>query len=565
MSASSRKDEAREFLETLFGDKDERQQVVLFLLPEKRSASFVSLEEAAEYGTSRSTSQVYVHAGLTSRAIAPTLRCKAADIERLPALWADIDIAGGTHKKLNLPPDEASARSLLDELPVRPSVVVHSGGGLQAWWRLREPLVLSTDAERAKAQRLTRRFHGLLHGVASRHGWTVDATHDLARVLRLPGTLNLKEPSNSRPVKLLELDESRCIDPSELEPFFPEEDTPSASASSPPASTSVAELARRIAQSLRLVANAQPPFDKFQALCSTDERVQKTWDKQRRDLESASEYDLAMANLCVRAGWSDQESADLLVAMRRKHGADPKLRPGYYGLTLAKARLSVQEAEDIEEAFDVVERTLRGEPTETRPLDAVNRILESSIAEVEKLKLDPPEYRIVLKDGRGTTFLSRELQTFAGFERRYFELADAWIRKPKRPGGWPNIRKLLAQHVARPEKQVDMGPEALEGGAVQEWLAEYLTQMQPKQREELRSFDGSRPWVEDGFIYFRLNDFRQYVDRSLGIRISDRRMPKYLRAAGIERGVRRVNATTRSYWKVRGIAKDSGVDLTLSE
>src|SRR5262249_1782569 len=48
-------------------------------------------------------------------------------------------------------------------------------------------------------------------------GWSMDSTHDLARVLRLPGTVNRKLPDNPVPVTVLEAAWSRVYDVADFE------------------------------------------------------------------------------------------------------------------------------------------------------------------------------------------------------------------------------------------------------------------------------------------------------------------------------------------------------------
>lgn len=94
---------------------------------------------------------------------------------------------------------------------------------------------------------------------------------------------------------------------------------------------------------LVLDPNATPPFDKFEALSTIEPKVRATWDKNRRDLQDQrfSGYDLSLANFAIAAGWTNQETVDLLIAFRRRHGDEPKLREDYYSLTIGRARASV--------------------------------------------------------------------------------------------------------------------------------------------------------------------------------------------------------------------------------
>lgn len=69
--------------------------------------------------------------------------------------------------------------------------------------------------------------------------------------------------------------------------------------------------------------NGQLP-DHVEAAIKEDRRFANTWNKNRRDMhdQSASSYDMSIANNGVRFGWSDQEIANAIAAHRRMHGHD---------------------------------------------------------------------------------------------------------------------------------------------------------------------------------------------------------------------------------------------------
>jgi hypothetical protein len=127
------------------------------------------------------------------------------DSHALPGLAADLDIAGPGHKTDKpLPPNPGAAKAIIDEsgLP-DPSVWVHSGGGLYAWWLLDRPHVIGADLERVK--RLCARWQDPIEHAAIQLGYSHGRLGDLARILRVPGTVNRKpgmpEP---RPCRVLE-------------------------------------------------------------------------------------------------------------------------------------------------------------------------------------------------------------------------------------------------------------------------------------------------------------------------------------------------------------------------
>jgi len=70
------------------------------------------------------------------------------------------------------------------DLPVMPSVLIRSGGGWHAYWLLRDPFILTSDADRERAKELQANWVTFTGGDTG--------AKDLAHVLRVPGTLNYK-------------------------------------------------------------------------------------------------------------------------------------------------------------------------------------------------------------------------------------------------------------------------------------------------------------------------------------------------------------------------------------
>jgi hypothetical protein len=103
-----------------------------------------------------------------------------------------VDVAGEAHKKAGLPPDLDSAVALAGAMPRPPSLGVSSGHGCYPWWLFERPWVFADDGDRQKAARLVRGWQKALNRLGRERGWRMDGTADLARVLRLPGTVNRK-------------------------------------------------------------------------------------------------------------------------------------------------------------------------------------------------------------------------------------------------------------------------------------------------------------------------------------------------------------------------------------
>lgn len=153
-------------------------------------------------------------------AVAQGRRGKAQTAVAMPGLWFDLDCKGENHAESSLPSFE-EAFEFIEGGPLGPpSIIVRSGGGLHAYWLFDHLWVFNDEADRERAMRLSQAFQLDLIRLAGKRGWALDNTSDLARLLRLPGTLNHKYKP-PRPVELARLDERRRITVEDAEARVP--------------------------------------------------------------------------------------------------------------------------------------------------------------------------------------------------------------------------------------------------------------------------------------------------------------------------------------------------------
>lgn len=185
--------EIRQFFETVFPDLM-GYWLLLWRFPSKTShwVQCATEEVIAQIQEWAKTEDVYVGCGLAGHNYGERVRCKSDDICAIPGLWLDVDY-GTAHKKFNLPPTQEDALSLIESMGPQPTLVVHSGHGLQAWWAFKELWIFDTDAERKQAQSLTHAWNQTFIAKANKRGWTGDNVGDLSRVMRIPGTWNRKK------------------------------------------------------------------------------------------------------------------------------------------------------------------------------------------------------------------------------------------------------------------------------------------------------------------------------------------------------------------------------------
>ncbi len=197
----------RQFLETLFPDLIGgfvETRAIHPLNHATQSHFYPSLEAlfAEQVGIDTLAKQFHVYFGVCPR----NRREGTKDAVRLVwCLWADVDA------KL-FPGGKAEALKRLREFPLPPTAIVDSGHGFHLYWRLKEPEEITGPEDVA---RLEAYLKALTHALGAD-----PSAAELARILRLPGTLNLKDPSAPLPVTVVELEPDRQYNLSDFEAFL---------------------------------------------------------------------------------------------------------------------------------------------------------------------------------------------------------------------------------------------------------------------------------------------------------------------------------------------------------
>lgn len=274
-------------------------------------------------------------------------RGKADDSRGIVGFWADIDIANElAHQGKNPPLSRAEAAQILNACGVRPSVVVDSGHGLHAYWLFPKPWIFSDATERRQATDMAFAWHNTLIAAAHQLGRTLDPVFDLARVLRVPGTINTKIETDPKPVVLQWPVPARWDAPTRYTIEHMGAHTKA------PEPGQVGEVIKP--EKLEDVEFRAPNQNETETLlgrislmCMSNARFSETWENKRTDMPSgelsASEYDLAIANALCEAGWNNQQIYWGMYLWRQKHSKDvDKLlkRPDYVARTIAAAKKS---------------------------------------------------------------------------------------------------------------------------------------------------------------------------------------------------------------------------------
>lgn len=552
---------AREFLELVWPQVPRGGALALWHKGSRRTATFADPGAAAVYATGVATeTDIYLHAGLAPVDWKePKRRPTTAQIGAVPGVWADIDVNGSPDGeggvKSGAAPSIESAIALAAEL-LQPTALVASGGGVQAWWLFDEPWVFGSVEERAEAGRLLKGFELRLAAVARHLGFKLDPVADLARLMRLVGTLNHKsEPP--RPVQLLEAGPRHALQ------------TVREVVGELPAAAAAPAPAQAMPQ-LSMNGLATPDLERIIELCDVDPRFKALWDA--KEAPDDSRHDAALLWTLSQV-MSEEEAVGAARWHRIKRRGDSSSKPNridYWQRTIGSMRRK-KGAEDATEAVaDLVNESEAGASSEV-VVSLFNRVIAGpEIHYLEQDGVDPEltQYQLVLRDGRRVPLgraeqLLDEKKFRAAFMAVTGHLPNKIGNSKDAPRYDEVIRALLRTAV------VNEHPEYTRSGPLLGWVEEYAAQMLSS------DYDGAcearEPFERDGQVYVNAPAMTLWLRRVRGQRLGERELAGLLKGAGFRPTRPALNyrrgdgsASTRLYWfapwsLVRGEAEGEGV------
>ncbi len=442
-----------------------------------------------------------------------------------PGVGLDIDVRGEGKSK-PYPPTMEDALWLIDQAPIKPSLIVDTGGGVHAYWLFDEPQMIPDSATLERVRRVSYGFYLLLLDAARSRDWTIDNTSDLARVLRVPGTRNTKYPGPPE-VKVV-TDTGARYDMDALEVFVPKNlKAPAGDAGSE------ADVAFTVDE------DAVPPLRMIDMACDLDAKFSQTWAAKRKDLASQSEYDMSLASMGVGFGWNDQQIVDALIYHRAKHGGAPKLRSSYYRVTIANARAGSGDSSQQEVIERLTERGSdpeRAEAEAEQTVDDINLLIrlkgDAKIAAIVRYPGDPPTYAMVTQAKEVLTLGTvRTILSAAMFREAVASVTGRIIERHK-DGAWSNIAQSILQCV----RYEELGEDATPAGEMLDSLGEWLESSEVLDGDDLAArsaaIRGKRPFTRAGQLHFVVRDLMRWLKANHGDRRTKNEVCQTLKKLG---------------------------------
>lgn len=537
-------EETEQFLDDLFASKHPEHYIQLWTLQNKQTHCFASIDNAVQFcSKNHDEYDIYVGVGLAPEKIDKNSRCKSSDIIGIPGFWLDVDIEHEAHDSdKTYPPDVATAKQLVEETKVKPTYYIDSGHGLHVWWLFGDVEFLTSD-NRQYVQDLSKAWTQTHLANFGEKGYDIDATFDLARLMRIPGTTNHKQEDDPKSVEILEHNaysydvddiENNCIvDVQDMKTDVDEYD----------------------GEDFEIRKDASPPWEKWRTVCDIHTKAKQAFDHQL-DKPSLSEYDMVLANIAAMFNWTDQEIVDLLVAHRKEHSNNPDDwnldRPDYYRRTIGKARKhseedkerfageKIAEGEDGEKDYEFDEGMSKKDK-----LQMLTTAYDMEIDEVIKYPGEEPQYSIRSNGSEFFIGTVDNIDSQTQFRRKMINASGKVIKDPEtgqpfKKDKWLNITQCFYSAATVKE----MGEEVTTEGKVHEWLRDYLNSKPLPSKEDVENdevgdwYDWKKnatrgyPVVRGDGYYINLNDFKNYLKNKFSERLSTQQLASYIRMYG---------------------------------
>ena len=280
--------------------------------------------------------------------------------------------------------------------------------------------------------------------------------------------------------------------------------------------------------------NADPPTEKLDRLFEVADVIKKTWMRKRPEKKcqdwSASEWDQSLTSQLVNSGWPLSDVIPTLIAFRRRHGEDPKLRDDYYARTVLRAR----DNQDFDDALVALEpeatEGLKPEEAREQIIDGLTKILKVPVIKVIELPTEPrKQYQIVT--GKGKIIGEINMITDHGVFKRAMAETTGIIIKRFAAHIWDGI----AQRLLDIRDIGAVAEEATEGGQARLWLESFLQRHKPRTGVDPTSLVSSgQPFFNSDSLYVQVTPFIEHIKKYHGIVVTPKRMSNMLKEAGCD-------------------------------
>lgn len=303
---------------------------LIWTLEDKKSHWFQNVNNLIKF-VAECKGNTFFGTGVTDVRLPTSKRASANQVTSVKGFHTDIDVYHKlAHKAENLPKTIDEAMEMAHSI-IEPTFVLNSGHGLQPHYFFNDHQEIDNFDYWTLFLQSFQRAHA-----AKYPQYTLDATHDLSRVLRCPGTMNCKDPDDIIECNIIEHNDSAYYEREEIEDAIgfdfkealsqqafsvkQERDSMGGTVELPKTRRLTIQESHIYLDQHKLVLDpmASIPSDVFVDLQSMEPEFFREY-KNETGRKSASEYQMRLANIAVKCGLNDQNVLDLLIQHRRSN------------------------------------------------------------------------------------------------------------------------------------------------------------------------------------------------------------------------------------------------------
>ncbi len=429
--------------------------------------------------TNKGISNYYCQIGVTDKSIAKAgKRSTELEITQFPAFYVDLDYFDPfAHKKQALPPDKDAVLNMVAKTFLKPSMIVHSGRGIHAYWILDNAIKIPEELPADEVKGINKSIHDLFAFESQRNQWKIDSVFDIVRILRIPGTINRKpgvddiictiEEDNNIRYSLNDIIDEIHIRSAKITPQvttqFVDKKTMSLQPYAKPGAIVVSTPKKsangknstvftfedeEIVLDQDAVVDVSDIDDLLSINPSLVQILKGSWDRHK--FPSTSECDYEIAKTCIDARWSVQQTANMMIYYRMVNHLDTEkvLRPSYVRSTIMNARDSCRRRQDAVDAtnYQVSSRnpsfTINKIQSDVKDAnrEAIGRTIGTTVIKLIKHTGDDPSYTLVTS--LGDVHLPRidDITSKTKFKNRLAAAINKIIELPK---DWASFSNML--------------------------------------------------------------------------------------------------------------------------
>lgn len=473
----------------------------------------------------------------------------------------DIDFASPHRKKGGkLPETEDAALAVLAPLweVLPPSLTVRSGYGLQVYWCFKEPADLTSDKERQEHKAAAGALHQFYKVLMTKAGYQVDNVTDLARLMRIPGGWNVKNPDDPRQVTFE--DHGPRYNPSDIIdalPDMPEEKpTDVVVVDASPLSVDPSEVLRAI--------------DAWREI-STE--VDTAWRCKRKDGDTSlsGQIQSFISGVCANDPDRLIPDAYLRYAIEefyRRHGRDKahKLkgrRKDFQDRTIKLARSNSREMRSQDTASNAIAEcnahvaaartdgraavTEAAKEVQGKMLEAMSERIGTKVLAIKRYMTEPSTFIVETAMGACELGTTEAMMNKAKFVAKLIEITGCVVDLKRKE------HHAIVQGIINAAQTVELGPEATDTGILRAHVSQWIESNAILTDKEAAIEDAfGRPFWHKGRVAFRLEKLATHL-LQIRYRHEPKDLPRLLKQAGFDReGVKAIaddgKRTERSCW-----------------